>query len=81
MGGGKGREAVRGFRAELGEIPAASAGMTDLACAGGTEIFCAGVTDLACTGGTEIFCAGVTDLGGGGAGEVRDGARMGAGGA
>ena len=45
MGRGKGRlgverewEAVRGFCAELGEIPAASAGMTDLGGDGAGEV-------------------------------------------
>ena len=39
--------------AVFGEIPAASAGMTD--------IFCAGVTERASAGMTEFFCAGVTE--------------------
>ena len=37
-----------------GEIPAASAGMTDLASAGVMELACAGVTELACAGMTEV---------------------------
>ena len=50
--GGKGR----GLGAELGEIPAASAGMTELTRAGMTGLLRAGVT--------ELICAGVTELGG-----------------
>ena len=46
-----------GLRAELGEIPAASAGMTNLARAG--------MTELASAGGTGSRGAGVTELGSG----------------
>ena len=37
-GRGDGRQ-LRGLGVELGEIPAASAGMTDLACAGVTDLW------------------------------------------
>ena len=63
LGVGGGREAVRGFCAELGEIPAASAGMTEIFCAGWRGKASAGMTDLACAGRAEIFCAGRTGEG------------------
>ena len=58
---------MRGVRAELGEIPAASAGMTELLRAVMTELACVGMTDLARVGMTDLFarvrrisvCAGV----------------------
>ena len=39
------QEAGAGLGARRSEIPAASAGMTDLSCAGMTELFCAGMTE------------------------------------
>ena len=45
----------------LGEIPAASAGMTDLILRGYDGKASAGVTDLARAGVTELACAGVTE--------------------
>ncbi len=42
-----------GLRAELSEIPAASAGMTEAASAGMTEAASAGMTDVAGAGMTE----------------------------
>ena len=39
--------------AQGGEIPAASAGMTELFCAGMTEGGSAGMTELSCAGVTE----------------------------
>ena len=51
-GAGGGAVARRaGLRAQIGEIPAASAGMTDLFRAGMTDLFRAGVTDLILRGG------------------------------
>ena len=45
-------EAGTGFGAHCGEIPAASAGMTDLVCVGGTDLACAGV--MGCVRGRRI---------------------------
>ena len=58
-GGGDGAgEAGTGLGAVLGEIPAASAGMTDLFCAGVAERFCAGVVGRrAGSGGLGLFWA------------------------
>ena len=50
----EGRRGVKWVGCWGGGIPAASAGMT--------EIFCAGVTELFRAGMTEIFCAGVAEL-------------------
>ena len=51
-----------GLGAQGGEIPAASAGMTDLFCAGMTELFCLGVAELFCLGVTDLFCVGTAEL-------------------
>ena len=59
-GWGAGDESDLG--AGLGEIPAASAGMTELFCAGMTELFCAGVAGLVsrgCGGALLRGCGGV----------------------
>ena len=50
-----------GLCAGLGEIPAASAGMTDLASAGMTDLGCVGVADLGCVGVVEVM-AGVAEV-------------------
>ena len=49
---------VTGLGAVLGEIPAASAGMTDLGCADMMEVGCAGVTNSGA--GVRVVGVGVT---------------------
>ena len=53
-GGGGGWEAGTGLGARRGEIPAASAGMTDLARAGSDGVGCEGLAELARAGVAEV---------------------------